>query len=405
MYRIRTIVAPVSWVEVLPSGVQEDGEGSARILSGFRKNWIHLQIKFTLLSVIMRCYRNPRYWPGALGYLVRLRKKFLGNFSLTKMARVGGHYYMGLYTPGWKSRNYSRFIASELYKYKEHSQPVYRFNHVYVAITRKCPLQCEHCYAWDDLNKKDVLSQEHLHRILSRVQQLGSCQVHFTGGEPLMKYNLLQELVSAAETGTHFWIHTSGYGLTHAKAEGLKQAGITGLFISLDHFEPKLHNEFRGNDTAFHWAMEAARNACANDLVVAFSLCVRPGFVCRENLMRYLELARETGVSFVQFLEPRAVGHYAGKEVALSATELALLESFYEEMNFSGGYPDYPIINYHGYYQRRAGCFAAGEKGIYLDTKGDLHACPFCHKPYGNILDPEFERQLSALRQEGCTIY
>lgn len=404
MYRIKTSEAPVSWVKAASNRHQE-GKGTTQMVFGRSKLWIHLRIKLSLLAIIIGCYRNPLYWIGALVHLIRLRKKFLGNFALTKMAFVGGHYYMGLYTPGWKSRNYSRFIASELYTYREHAQPVYRFNHVYIAITRKCPLQCEHCYAWDDLNRKDVLSQEHLQKILSRVQLLGSCQVHFTGGEPLMKYNILKSLLSTAKPGTNFWIHTSGYRLTLDKAESLKNAGITGLFISLDHFEPELHNEFRGNNEAFYWATKAAKNACANDLVVAFSLCVRSGFVTRTNLMQYLELAKESGVSFVQFLEPRAVGHYAGKDVALSANEIKLLESFYEELNFSGSYPDYPIINYHGYYQRRVGCFAAGEKGIYLDTKGDLHACPFCHKPYGNILDPGFEKQLLQLKQQGCKIF
>ena len=74
-------------------------------------------------------------------------------------------------------------------------------------------------------------------------------------------------------------------------------------------------------------------------------------------------------------------------------------------MNYNSDYNSYPIITYHGYYQRRQGCLSAGKKGIYIDTDGDMNACPFCHKKTGNVLDSCFDKNLEVLRSEGCNSY
>ncbi|MEO1031873.1 MAG: radical SAM protein [Bacteroidota bacterium] len=376
-----------------------------KLLTGYRLKWCHFNLKIGLLKIIMGLYRNPKHWIGAFRYLVQLRKQFLGDFELKKMVIIDGKYYMGLYTPGFNNEIYKRFISSELNLFKKNSVIPLRFNHVYVAVTKKCPLQCDHCYAWEMLNQKEQLSPEDLKSIIDKLQRLGTAQVHLTGGEPLIKPDLLLSLLRSAENTTNFWINTSGYKLTTDRARALKEAGLTGLFISLDHFEAEAHNVFRKYKDAFYWATEGAKNAIRNGLVVAFSLCLRNDFVTEENLMTYMELAKELKVPFVQFLEPRDVGHYSGKDVSLSIEKIKLLESFYERMNFSDLHLDFPIINYHGYYQRRQGCYAGGNRSMYIDTDGNLNACPFCHTNSGNILDDDFEFQLNAMTAKGCPTY
>ena len=48
-------------------------------------------------------------------------------------------------------------------------------------------------------------------------------------------------------------------------------------------------------------------------------------------------------------------------------------------------YKKYPILLYHGYHQRRVGCFA-GSRSVYIDSAGDVHSCPFCHTKSFNII-------------------
>lgn len=377
----------------------------SKIISGLEMNWIHFRIRLSLLKIIIELYQSPKQWLLAFNYLVQLRKKFLGNFKLKKITRVGGKYYMGLYTPGWNDLNYKQFIISELNYFKPIKRNLLRFNHVYVAVTKKCPLQCDHCYAWDILNQKEQLSLEDLKCIISKLQHMGTAQIHLTGGEPLIKPKLLFKLLTSSKPNTNFWINTSGYKLTDERAKDLKNAGLTGLFISLDHFDEDLHNNFRKYKDAYYWAINGARNAVANNLVVALSLCVLDNFISEENLMNYMKLAKSLGVQFVQLLEPKDVGHYDGKQVSLSDEKLKILESFYVKMNFSDDYLDFPIISYHGYYQRRQGCYAGGKRSMYVDTDGNLNACPFCHTNSGNILKDSFEVDLEKMSNQGCPTY
>ncbi len=118
-----------------------------------------------------------------------------------------------------------------------------------------------------------------------------------------------------------------------------------------------------------------------------------------------MELAKETGVHFVQFLEPKAVGHYKNEDVSLQKDQVALLEEIFLKMNFSNTYRSYPVITYHGYYQRRQGCFSAGKKGLYIDTDGDINPCTFCHKKSGNILDPDINTLLTSMSEAGCPTF
>ena len=208
--------------------------------------------------------------------------------------------------------------------------------------------------------------------------------------------------MNSAKKGTEFWILTSGLKLTDENAKKLKSAGLNGVMISLDHFDPEKHNNFRGFKEAYYWVQNGVQNAINNKLVVALSLCVTKDFSTHENLMTYAKLARKMGVSFIQILEPKAVGHYLGKDISLSNEQIGLLEKFYLDMNYDPKYKNYPLISYHGYYQRHQRCFGAGNRSFYVDTDGDINACPFCQTKTGNVLDTDFDKSILHLQNSGC---
>ena len=169
------------------------------------------------------------------------------------MVYINGKYYLGVYTPGWNSKVYERFIASQLNDFKQITKlKVNRFNNVFLAITKKCVLQCEHCFEWDNLNKKDVLSDIELQDIVKRIQDKGVSQIQFSGGEPMLKMDTLVNLLIHADRSTDFWITTSGFKLNNKNAKRLKEAGLTGAIISLDHYIPEKHNEFRHFRDAYY---------------------------------------------------------------------------------------------------------------------------------------------------------
>jgi MoaA/NifB/PqqE/SkfB family radical SAM enzyme len=310
---------------------------------------------------------------------------------------------MGLHIPGWNDATYRRYIAKALLEFKPHSHSASKIELAYLAITKKCPLQCEHCSAADTLNMRDEVSAEQYEYLLEQLHAQGVFQVNFTGGEPLLKFDLLERLVSGVPVEIKTWVNTSGYCLSPEKASRLKAAGLTGVAISLDHYLEEEHNRFRHHEHAYSWALQAVRNAREAGMVVALSVCLSEELCNEQELMRYMGLARQQGVHFVQFLEPKAAGYYKHKDVSLSSEAKRSLEAFFLKMNFGREKTSYPLISYHGYYERRVGCFGAGKKGIYIDADGQLNACPFCHTGYGNLLEGNWDEKLNAMVRKGCT--
>jgi MoaA/NifB/PqqE/SkfB family radical SAM enzyme len=179
---------------------------------------------------------------------------------------------------------------------------------------------------------------------------------------------------------------TSGFNCTEENAGKLKEAGCKGVVVSIDHYIPELHNIFRGHRDSFDHAVAAISAVKKAGMVSAMSVCVTKSFIDGGHLLPYLEFARSLGVHFVQLLEPRAIGHYNGANVLLEEKHIHQLENFFSEINHSKEYRDYPVLQYHGYHQRRVGCFA-GSRSVYIDSAGDVHSCPFCHTSSFNILD------------------
>ena len=270
------------------------------------------------------------------------------------------------------------------------------------AITSRCPLQCRHCYEWDNLDAGEHLSPGDLGTIMEKIREQGIRHVQLSGGEPLVRFEDLLHLTNRYGRDMDLWILTSGFGLTAEKAEALSKAGLTGANISLDHWDPVQHNAFRNHQQSFYWAKEAAANCRRAGLAVSLSLCAARSFVTQENLERYLALSKEWQVDFIRILEPRPVGRFAGTEVSLGKAEEELLDSFYVTANSNQVRLRSPIVSYPGYYQRRTGCFGAGDRYLYIDSRGDFHACPFCLGNAGNALKDSFETAIAAMKQQGC---
>ena len=93
-----------------------------------------------------------------------------------------------------------------------------------------------------------------------------------------------------------------------------------------------MHNHFRGDRHAYQNAIEAIDNAHEAGLVTAVALCAVKYFVTMENLSRYMDLAHHLGVSFVQFIEPRAKGRYAHQDVELGEEKLSIREAEIEKI-------------------------------------------------------------------------
>jgi len=322
-----------------------------------------------------------------------------------KLVRGAGRTFFHLNYPGYPSPALDRFITRELARVASPGESPLQLQTLILAITRRCPLSCQHCSEWKTLNGRDQLTRENLLAITRRFESLGVNQVLLSGGEPLLRLDDIVALLRASRPETDYWIATSGFRLDRPVAMRLADAGLTGVCLSLDHYEDDWHDAFRGRAGSFREVQRAAHNVREAGMVLCLSLCATREFVSAESLERYAEFAAKLGAGFIQILEPRAVGRFEGRDVALSAEQLALLDQFKMNANSDPDYAWIPAVIHHGEYQRRLGCYGAGRWYVFVDSAGEVHACPFCSTAAGSCLDDSLEQVLMRVERLGCHAY
>ena len=113
-----------------------------------------------------------------------------------------------------------------------------------VSLTDRCNLRCTYCMpaeglAW--LPKEEQLTDDEVGRLIRiGVEELGIAEVRFTGGEPLLRRGLLGIVAAAAklEPRPRLMLTTNGIGLERV-AEGLREAGLDRINVSLDTLDPE----------------------------------------------------------------------------------------------------------------------------------------------------------------------
>ena len=357
-----------------------------RILKSWEKRWIKLRAGFHIFRLALRNYGSIKRAINVIKYLYLFKKSILGGID-TKIVKANEKFYHSIYAPGYPSKIFDKYIESEFHRISPLKKKTNILSFIFFGITSKCPLRCEHCFEWDNLNKSETFSLDELKSVVAKFQAEGIAQFHLSGGEPMIRIKDLLCLISESRDISEFYVLTSGFNFTAAHAASLKAAGLTGVVISLDHFEPEKHNAFRGFRNSFTDVINTAQYAHEQNLIIVLSLCATKSFISKQNLMKYADLAKSLNVQFIQILEPKATGHYEGKDVCLDESHFIMLEEFYHELNFGSDYKNYPVIVYHGYHQRRSGCLSGGNRSLYIDSAGFINACPFCQTKNFNIKD------------------
>lgn len=112
-----------------------------------------------------------------------------------------------------------------------------------LSVTERCNLRCRYCMPEEGICKKrheEMLTQEEMVRAVEAAAALGIRKVRITGGEPLVKKNLLAicEKVSRVEGIQEVCLTTNGTLLPRL-AVPLREAGVQRLNISLDTLDPQ----------------------------------------------------------------------------------------------------------------------------------------------------------------------
>ena len=148
-------------------------------------------------------------------------------------------------------------------------------------ITRLCNLKCTHCYlpaGFVDTNefpegyyRDSELTQSQCFRVIDEIAEINSnVLLILTGGEPLLRPDILEISDYAARTGFLVVMGTNGVLLNDETVQRMSDHGVAGAGISLDAVDPVNHDKFRGMDGAWEGTMngvEALKRANLDFLV------------------------------------------------------------------------------------------------------------------------------------------
>jgi 12,18-didecarboxysiroheme deacetylase len=160
-------------------------------------------------------------------------------------------------------------LPSHLLQFSEDKKPVVVWN-----MTRRCNLRCVHCYAKAlDESGRDAISTEQGKALLDDLAAYGAPVALFSGGEPLLREDLVELAKHAVGKGMRAVISTNGTLITKQKARELKEVGLSYVGISLDGGEA-VHDKFRATPGAFRKALEGIANCQAEGLKVGLRFTV-----------------------------------------------------------------------------------------------------------------------------------
>jgi 12,18-didecarboxysiroheme deacetylase len=160
-------------------------------------------------------------------------------------------------------------LPSHLLQFSADKKPVVVWN-----MTRRCNLRCVHCYAKAlDESGRDAISTEQGKALLDDLAAYGAPVALFSGGEPLLREDLVELAKHAVSKGMRAVISTNGTLITKQKARELKEVGLSYVGISLDGGEA-VHDKFRATPGSFGKALEGIANCQAEGLKVGLRFTV-----------------------------------------------------------------------------------------------------------------------------------
>jgi len=146
----------------------------------------------------------------------------------------------------------SKDLPSHLLQFSLDKKPVVVWN-----VTRRCNLRCAHCYSGsEDREYGGELSLDEGKALIDDLAQFGAPVILFSGGEPLVRRDLLDLIQHAVQQGRRAVLSTNGTLITKSMAAHLKELGLSYVGISLDGLE-EVHDAFRGVRGTFARVMTA----------------------------------------------------------------------------------------------------------------------------------------------------
>jgi cyclic pyranopterin phosphate synthase len=197
-----------------------------------------------------------------------------------------------------------------------------------VSLTDRCNFRCFYCLPHGEppiAPKEQMLSYEEIEYVCEIFVELGIEKIRLTGGEPMMRRNIetiIGKLAKLKSKGLlDLALTTNGYFLPD-RAQGLKDAGLDRITISLDSLKRDVFKQMTGVDVLDRvlQGIEAAKKAGLTPIKIN-AVVVRGHN--EDEVADFAAFAREHDVKmrFIEFM-PLDSGHEWSRDDVVSGREI-----------------------------------------------------------------------------------
>ncbi|RUS45792.1 pyrroloquinoline quinone biosynthesis protein PqqE [Cohnella sp. AR92] len=192
-------------------------------------------------------------------------------------------------------------------------------------LTHRCPLHCPYCSNPIELQKREnELSTEQWLHVLEQASDLGVAQVHFTGGEPLLRPDLERLVHRAREAGLYGNLITSGVGLTDERISKLSEAGIDSIQLSVQAAAAELADSIAGF-RAFETKKQAAERIRESGLPLHMNVVLHRANL--HQIEQIIELCADWGAQRLELANAQYYGWALRNVNQLLPRRMQLLEA------------------------------------------------------------------------------
>lgn len=260
-----------------------------------------------------------------------------------------------------------------------------------VSVTDKCNLRCIYCMDEKDnsfLKNDEKLTDDEIYRIVKESSKLGIKKVRITGGEPLVRTDLVK-LVSKINSipGIEEIYLTSNGILLADMIDELAVNGLKGVNISLDSLNEERFNKLTRLGK-LNKVLEAIDKAIALGIKVKLNTVI-VNDINKDEIIDFVNLTKEKEID-VRFIELMPIGIAINYKGATNEDVLKVISenySDYEEVvrSKSGGPASYIKLKNAkgkiGFISAISNCFCEECNRIRLTPEGFLKQC--LHFDYG----------------------
>ena len=245
---------------------------------------------------------------------------------------------------------------------------------LHVYLTERCNLRCRHCAVVNGSRPADKLNGETVRRLIDQAAESSADGIAFSGGEPLLRDDLL-DLLEYAAGRVKTLLSTNGTLLDGSTAAALAEMGVI-VQISLDGATAEVHDAIRGEGTFERaWRGIEALQRCGLGERLALNVTLMRNNV--RQVPGILALAAERGVASVRFNALQRMGRAAElwSELAPSPEEYAEAYRFLYQRRSNNDVAVSPGLQGLELEPPKEGMWCGLGRMLLVDSQGDIYPC------------------------------